>query len=94
MSNNQNQNKPGDNRAEPSLAQAAAAASAVAPDPKNPLKVEEKSYPATARVRAVHGRSVHLYTGAVLNTDSDKKIDIDGFARAQLDSGKWEIVTD
>jgi hypothetical protein len=59
-----------------------------------PPKVEKKEWPKVARVRSVVGRMVHLITGQVIDGESDKKITIDGFARSQLDAGKWVVVTD
>jgi hypothetical protein len=75
----------------PSIAAAAAAAAATG-DPKP--AVAKVVYPDRARVRTVTGgRMIHLHTGMEIN-GSEKKIDIDAFARLQLDAGKWEIVTD
>jgi hypothetical protein len=60
-----------------------------------PPKVEKKSWPKVGRVRSAVGRMVHLHQpGVVIDGESDKKITIDGFARAQLDAGKWILVTD
>lgn len=67
-------------------AQAVADANGTAPAP-----AEAKTYPEVAYVRSKVGDMVHLFTGETLSS-REVKIAIDGFARAQLDAGKWEIV--
>lgn len=59
-----------------------------------PPRIEKKAYPKVGRVRSRVGRMVHLHTGVVVDNDSEKKMELDGFARSQLDAGKWELVTD
>jgi hypothetical protein len=86
---NQNQNKGGEQRS-PDLQTAAAVAQATGKSIEPP---PAGKYPEVARVRSKVGRMVHLHTNVVID-ENEKKIPIDGFARAQLDAGKWEIVTD
>lgn len=51
-------------------------------------------YPAKANVKSASGnRTLHQVTDVVID-GRPTKIDIDAFARAQLDAGKWVIVTD
>ena len=52
-----------------------------------------KAYPARARVRSKVGEMRHLGTNQLVTSD-EKMMDIDGFAIAQLNAGKWEIVAD
>lgn len=52
-----------------------------------------KSTVKKAYVKAVYGDMVHLFTGVRITQDP-KKIEIDQFAQAQLDAGKWAIVED
>jgi hypothetical protein len=87
--NPQNQNKGGEQRS-PDLQTAAAVAQATGKSIEPP---PAGKYPEVARVRSKVGRMVHLHTNVVID-ENEKKIPIDGFARAQLDAGKWEIVTD
>lgn len=75
----------------PDLATAAAVRDA-REDPKAPE--EKKAYPERARVRTVTGdRMVHLITNQVIDGD-ERKIDLDAFAIAQIEAGKWQIVVD
>jgi hypothetical protein len=91
MSDNTPANKPSE-PAKPQTsvqtAAAVAAANGVDLSAKPP-----KEYPAKAYVRSKVGRMVHLFTNEVVD-ERAAKIEIDAFARAQLDAGKWEIVTD
>lgn len=67
-----------------------AASKAAGADKKAPAS----KYPAVARVRTTTGGTMrHLLTNVEIGP-SEKKIDIDGFAIAQIEAGKWEIVTD
>lgn len=49
--------------------------------------------PKIARVRSKVGEMVHLHTNETIG-EVEKKIEIDAFAQAQIDAGKWEIVAD
>ena len=97
MSNNQPTSKPASTpapsaapRANTDLATAAEVAGANNEPVTEPVA---RSYPEVGRVRSKVGDMVHLHQN-VLITGDEKKIKIDGFARAQLDAGKWELVTD
>lgn len=57
-----------------------------------PAKELPEKLPAEARVRAVRNPTYHLLTGELIPSDSDKKIKLDDFAKAQLRAGKWELV--
>lgn len=96
MSQNDNKNaQQGAAKTTTAVATLEQAAQVAAANGKEPLKKEEGKYPARGRVRAVGDRhSVHLISGETIPHDADKKIDIDHFARAQLDAGKWALVTD
>ena len=51
----------------------------------------KKSAPKTVFVRAVQGELRHLFTNVVFTSDP-KKVEVDGFLRAQIDAGKLEVV--
>lgn len=70
----------------------AMAASIKGANTEQPAKtVEKRVYPARAYVRSVVGDMLHLHTNEAI-TDKEVKIDVDPFAIAQIEAGKWEIV--
>lgn len=67
------------------------AAAVAAANGNAPTTPEPREYPDKAYVRSKGGDMLHLFQNVVISS-AERKIDIDGFARAQLDAGKWEIV--
>jgi hypothetical protein len=85
---------PGSDNVSPDLAMAAqvAAANAAAPAAASAPAEPAVEYPAVARVRTTTGGTmVHLITNTVIGPD-EKKIEIDWFAKSQIEAGKWVIV--
>lgn len=69
-------------------------ASASAPAAAAPAAAGKKKYPERARVRTASGDVMrHLHTNEEIS-GAEKKIDLDGFAIAQIEAGKWVIVQD
>ena len=54
-------------------------------------KSKPKGKSKTQYVRSLVGDMRHLVTDEMI-TSHEKRIEVDAFAQAQIDSGKWEIV--
>jgi hypothetical protein len=97
VNNNQSANKPAGTPAPSAAPQAnndlATAAAVAGANKKSVAEPTARTYPEIGRVRSKVGDMMHLHQNVMITGD-EKKIKIDGFARAQLDAGKWELVTD
>lgn len=50
--------------------------------------------PKVVRVRAIHGRTIHPFTGKEFDTDAEVKTELDSWTQIQIDAGKLEVVVD